>query len=185
LLISHCSGRAHNARRRETVCEAPDMSRFTTGRAALLALALSACATAPPPLPDVDTVAGITPYGVAREPETTGDVVWGGMILTVDNLEQHSEITVLAYPLDKKQRPMLEAPTEGRFVVQVPGFVEPFDYPQGRFVTLRATLSGTREALIDEQVFVLPVVQAQTVRVWPADFRTPPVRFSIGIGISR
>ena len=151
----------------------------------LAALALSACATVPPPLPADNTLAGLTPYGVAREPDTRGDVVWGGMILGVDNLAEHSEITVLAYPLDKKQRPMLQAPTEGRFVVQVPGYVEAFDYPQGRFVTLRASLSGTREALIDEQVFVMPVVHAQTVRVWPADFRaSPPVHFSIGIGIS-
>ncbi len=158
---------------------------FNRAAAVLYLVLLAGCVTAPPPLPADATLTGLTPYGVARAPDTRGDVLWGGMILSVDNLTDHSEITVLAYPLDQKQRPLLQAPTEGRFVVQVPGFVEPFDYPQGRFVTLRASLAGTREALIDDQVFVLPVVQAASLRVWPANFRQSPVRFSIGIGISR
>ena len=111
---------------------------------ALLALALLAgCTTTPPVRTEVAAAArtDLPPYRAAEiDPQPAEEVLWGGMIIDVHNRAEQSEIEVLAYPLDRRQRPMLKAPTEGRFIALLPGYVESYDYPQGRFVTLRGHL---------------------------------------------
>ncbi len=146
-------------------------------------LLLTGCATSPP-LDATGARTGIRPYQVEVDPppaDTT--VLWGGMIVEVVNRERHTEVVVLAYPLDARQRPKVEAPSEGRFVVVLPGFVEPLDYPQGRFVTLRGPLVGTREGRIGDRDYAYPLVRAQAAHLWPRNFRQSGPRISIGIGV--
>jgi outer membrane lipoprotein len=147
------------------------------------AAALAACVTTPP-LDGTGARLDLPPYSATQEPAPgAATVLWGGMIVEVRNQPQTSEIVVLAYPLDKRQRPLLEQPTQGRFIAVVPGYLEPFDWPQGRFLTLRGQLRGTREGLIDEKLFVYPVVAVDDVHLWPAGFQNMGPRFSIGIGV--
>lgn len=128
-----------------------------------------------------------TPTEVAVQPERyhDADIVWGGKILSVRNLADTTEVQVVAYPLDRAQRPNQSAPTQGRFIVSLPGYVEALDYPLGRFVTLRARLSGTRVAQVDEQDYVFPLVSDATAHLWPINFpyETPRVQFGIGVGV--
>ena len=151
-------------------------------------LVLAACATTPAP----QRVAtdgfrmDLPPHQAASvDPATRERVRWGGMIVEVRNQENSSEIEVLAYPLDRKFRPILKAPTEGRFVAVMPGYVERYDWPQGRFLTVHGTLAGTREGLIDEKLYVYPVLQVEGSHLWPAGFQNRGPRFSIGIGVVR
>ena len=151
----------------------------------LSVLAVSGCATTPPIDPTGARTA-LHPYQVANEDDLGEPVVlWGGMIVEVANRERSTEVEVLAYPLDARQRPQLERATEGRFIAVLPGFVEPLDYPAGRFVTLRGRLVGTRAGRIGERDYVYPIVGVQAAHVWHRDFRTDGPRVSIGIGISR
>lgn len=151
---------------------------------ALAALALLGGCTTTPPIDAANVRLDWTPIDAAQAPRSAGqDVLWGGMIVEVQNLRDASEIEVLAYPLDSRQRPMLKQPTMGRFIAVLPGYVERFDYPEGRFVTLRGTVSGTREAMIDERPYLYPVVAAQAVHLWPENFQNSGPRFSIGVGV--
>lgn len=135
---------------------------------------------------DVTTVSP-TPAEVAQAPERYHDVefVWGGKVLGVRNLTDTTEVQVVAYPLDKAQRPNQSAPTEGRFIVALHGYVEALDYPPGRFVTLRAHLVGTHVAPVDEQDYVFPVVAGATIHLWPVNFpyEQPRVQFGLGVGV--
>ena len=150
---------------------------------AAFATLLAACATQPP-IDATNARAEWSPVDAANAPRSAGqDVLWGGMIVAVDNLADSSEIEVLAYPLDKKQRPMLKAPTQGRFIAVLPGYVERFDFPEGRFLTLRGSVAGMREALIDERPYLYPVVATDDVHLWPENFQNSGPRFSIGIGV--
>jgi outer membrane lipoprotein len=154
-------------------------------RAALaVGIVLSGCAA--PVFKDVSAVSP-TPTEVAVQPERyhDADIVWGGKILSVRNLADTTEVQVVAYPLDRAQRPNQSAPTQGRFIVSLPGYVEALDYPLGRFVTLRARLSGTRVAQVDEQDYVFPLVSDATAHLWPINFpyETPRVQFGIGVGV--
>ncbi len=147
-------------------------------------VALAGCTT----LPAVHTAqpaAALTPAEIAEAPESHAGatVVWGGRILKVSNLAQRTEVTVLAYPLDRDQRPRTRTASSGRFIAQLPGFVEPYDYPEGRYLTVGGVLVGTRVVRVDGQERVLPLVQVEDVRRWPADYEEPPSRWHLGIGV--
>jgi outer membrane lipoprotein len=150
---------------------------------AALAL-LPGCATpvfkdAPP------AIATPAEIGAAPERYHGADIVWGGKIVDVRNLADATEVQVVAYPLDGAQRPDPNAPTLGRFVVALPGYVEPLDYPAGRFVTLRGHIAGSRSVPIDERNVVFPLVADAAVHLWPVNFpyEEPRVRFSFGVGV--
>ena len=128
-----------------------------------------------------------TPAEIAAAPERYHglDVVWGGKIVDVRNLADSTEVQIVAYPLDASQRPDPKASTLGRFIVALPGYVEPFDFPAGRFVTLRGQVAGSRTLPVDEHDLTLPVVADATVHLWPPNFpyEEPRVHFSFGVGV--
>jgi outer membrane lipoprotein len=146
------------------------------------AAALSACAA--PVFKDAPKNAAM-PADVARQPENyhDADVVWGGKILDVRNRTDTTEIQVVAYPLDRAQRPDQAGPTQGRFIFSLPGYVEALDYPTGRFVTLRGRVTGTRVGRVDDHDHVFPLVDRVTVHLWPVNFPYERARVSFGVGV--
>ena len=146
--------------------------------------ALAGCAT--PVFKDAPPTAE-TPMEIAAAPERYHglDVVWGGKIVDVRNLADSTEVQIVAYPLDASQRPQPNAPTLGRFIVALPGYVESLDFPAGRFVTLRGQVAGSRTLPIDEHELVLPLVADATMHLWPPNFpyEEPRVHFSFGVGV--
>jgi outer membrane lipoprotein len=150
----------------------------------MLPALLAACATAPP----LDASGARTdrwPYQLADEPAAQGmQLLWGGMIVEVRNLPDRTEIEVLAYPLDARQRPRLDQPGQGRFIAVLPGFADPLAYPQGRFLTLRGRLAGPDDGAARPNPGGLPRLAVDDAHVWPRGFRNSGPRISIGIGIS-
>lgn len=128
-----------------------------------------------------------TPTDVAVAPERYHDatVLWGGKILGVRNLADTTEVEIVAYPIDRAQRPDQNAPTQGRFILALAGYVEPLDFPAGRFVTLHGRVEGTRARVIDDRDFIYPLVVDANVHLWPVNFPydQPRVSFGVGVGI--
>lgn len=151
---------------------------------AALLCALTACASHPVVVAD-RPVTAVLPFEVAAEPEryAGAEVIWGGMILGVENRESQTEVSVLAYPLDAAQRPVPEAGTRGRFIVVLPGYVERHDYPDGLFVTLTGHLAGTRAGQVGEHAYVFPLVEAAHVHRWPPGFQFDRPQWHFGIGV--
>jgi outer membrane lipoprotein len=145
---------------------------------------LAGCAVAPAftTLPEETAPSA---HRVAEAPERwiDRDVVWGGMIIEVRNFDQYSEVELLAYPLDDKQRPMLELADEGRFIALIPGYVEARDLPQGRFLSLVGRVTGERRGMLRNEPYVWPEVDIERSHLWPRDFREPRGKFSIGVGV--
>ena len=154
--------------------------------AALLpAFALAACATTPPVLaPSAQPIAEL-PYQVSATPEGYSDrtVLWGGMILGVENLADRTEVKVLAYPLDRSQRPVPRAATQGRFILVLPGYAEAHDYPDGLFLTATGQLAGTRVGRVQESEYVYPLVRAEHVHRWPSGYQFDQPQWHIGVGV--
>ncbi|MBB3228676.1 outer membrane lipoprotein [Luteibacter sp. Sphag1AF] len=149
-------------------------------------LALAACAPAPIYKPGANNVA-VPPQQVAISPERygTSDVIWGGRIVQVRNYADHSEIEILAYPLDGSQRPKANDAGNGRFIAVMPGYVESFDYPAGALVTLSGRLNGTRSASVGDAPYVFPLVSVNQSHVWTADELSSGrsnVSFGVGVG---
>lgn len=152
-----------------------------------LTLLLAACAPAPIYKPDASVVAA-TPAQVAAAPEhfQNAQVIWGGRVVAVRNFPDHSEIELLAYPLDASQRPRLKEPAAGRFIALMPGYVESMDYPDGAPMTLRGSLQGARTGKVGEADYVFPLVAVVQSHRWTPqemDRGHPHVSFGVGVGV--
>lgn len=152
-----------------------------------LLLGLAACAPAPIYKIAPGTLAA-TPAQVAQTPEqfAQGQVIWGGRVVGVRNLPDHSEIEVLAYPIDPSQRPRFGAGASGRFIAIVPGYAEPMSYPGGAPITVDGQLAGSRVGKVGQADYVFPLVKIAQSHVWtPDEMRSghPNVSFGVGVGV--
>ncbi|MEV8522327.1 Slp family lipoprotein [Dyella marensis] len=149
-------------------------------------LGLSACAPAPI-YKSTGTVAA-APFNVAEAPErySNAPVIWGGRVVAVNNLPDHSEIEVLAYPLDGSQRPKANDSGLGRFIATMPGYVESMDYPAGALVTVDGQISGSRAGKVGEAPYVFPLVKVNQSHVWTTSELNSGknnVHFGVGVGV--
>ncbi len=147
---------------------------------------LGGCAT--PVFKDVAQHVDIAATDVQQAPEryAGAEIVWGGRIVGVENREDTTEVEVVSYPLDRDQQPLTDAPTQGRFLLVLPGYVEAFDYPVGRHLSVHGQLAGTRVGRVQDHEYVFPLVRAREVHVWPWGFmldRKPRVSIGVGVGI--
>jgi len=155
--------------------------------APLALLLLTACAPAPIYKTAPDAVTAL-PAQVAHAPEQFGNgaVIWGGSVVGVHNFPDHTEMEVLAYPLDGSQRPRTNVQGAGRFIAIFPGYVEGFNFPNGSLVTLSGQLSGTRAGNVDQASYVYPLMTvAQSHRWTAAEMRAghPNISFGVGVGV--
>ena len=150
-----------------------------------LALALAGCATVQPAFDTLPATSAPPPFEVAKDTARFLEqpVVWGGMIVEVRNYERHSEFEILGFPLDDKQRPLLEQRDYGRFIAIVPGYVEAANWPLGRYLTLIGRVTGDRRGAIREAEYIYPEVDVDKLHLWPRDFRKPGPRISVGVGV--
>jgi outer membrane lipoprotein len=151
------------------------------------ALALAACAPAPIYKATPGTLT-VLPSQVAVSPEqySHGDVIWGGSVIAVRNFPDHSEIEILAFPLDSSQRPLVNAQAAGRFIATFPGYLEPFNYPGGALVTVSGQVNGSRSGTVDQAAYVYPLVSVVQSHVWtPAEMQQghPDIHFGVGVGV--
>jgi outer membrane lipoprotein len=150
-------------------------------------LALDACAPAPIYKNTPDAVAAV-PAQVAQSPGryAGNPVIWGGRIVQVSNLADHSDIELLAYPLDGSQRPKANDAGNGRFIAVLPGFAEPLNYPPGALMTVSGKLVGSHAGKVGDADYVFPLVSATQSHVWtPDELRRghSNIQFGLGVGV--
>jgi outer membrane lipoprotein len=151
--------------------------------ALLPALLLSACASAPTfNTTGVDPF--LTPQSVTTSPQAaTGKrVQWGGTIIDTANLQDRTQIEVLAYPLDSKARPQSESSPLGRFFLEQSGFLDPATYKQGRQISAVGTVTGTRTSKVGEASYEQPVVDGMQIYLWPENQGSQGTGVTFGIG---
>lgn len=154
-----------------------------------LAFTLALCACTPAPIyKNVPGAVAAGPAQVAQSPERYAGnaVVWGGRIVQVTNLADHSEIELLAYPLDSSQRPKANDSGNGRFVAVLHGYAEPLDYPAGALMTISGKLDGSRSGKVGEADYVFPLVSVGQSHVWTADEMRrgrSNIQFGLGLGV--
>ena len=130
---------------------------------------------------------GPTPTQVIASGQARGAVHWGGQIVAVKNLRERTLIEVLALPLDSSGRPLLEAQSEGRFVVNRRGFLEPHEYAPNRLLEVRGQLDGFTSGQVGESAYRYPVVNGDQLVLWPEPAvgygrAAPRINFGIGAG---
>lgn len=151
----------------------------------LLAIALGGCAPAPIYKAAPNAVMAV-PSQVAQSPEryNGNDVIWGGRIVGVQNFPDHSEVELLAYPLDGSQRPKASDVGNGRFIAVIAGYAEPLNYPDGALMTLSGKLDGSRAGKVGEADYVFPLVRVTQSHVWTvAEMNQGRSNFHFGVGV--
>lgn len=152
---------------------------------ALLLPALAGCATAPLSTEGVATE--VTPASAAAEPSAAEGriVLWGGVIVAAENLEERTRLQIVGYPLDgRSQRPRTESEPLGRFLAYRDGYLETAEFGAGRRVTVRGTVTGSERGRIGEADYTFPTVRIEALELWsqrPAQREGPRLHFGIGV----
>ena len=149
-----------------------------------LLLMLAACATTPRfDASNIDL--SISPQQASTDSKVSQgtEILWGGVILDSSNMEDKSQLEILAYPLDSSQKPDIEKNPQGRFLAIQQGYLETTDYAQGRLITLRGTLQEQRSGKIGESVYIYPVITIDQMHLWKRTRGDSRTRFHIGIGV--
>lgn len=147
-------------------------------------LSLAGCA-ATPAFDTQGVDRSITPSAAKANPKAVRGkrVLWGGVIIATTNLEQRTQIEMLAYPLDGEERPQLSAKPLGRVLVEKSGYLEPVDYAQGRQITALGSLQGTQDGRVGQSQYTYPVLKAQQVHLWAQRSSGTRTHFNFGIGV--
>ncbi len=115
---------------------------------------------------------GIAPISLnaAREnpQQYTGKQVrLGGDIATVKSFKDVTVIEVVSRDLSGNSRPSHSDNTEGRFLANIKGFIDPAIYTEGRKITITGVLAGNKEQVIGEYPYQYPVVNVESHYLWP------------------
>lgn len=156
----------------------------------LAGLLLNACASGPIQAPD--EIASLSVAQARSQISTEGafeaadadPVLWGGVILGTQNLADATQIEVMAYPLDRRQRPMLGRDAQGRFLVRYDSYLEPVDYAEGRSITLLGRISGLTDGTVGEAQYQYPTVEASDIHLWNENEPGAKPGFTFGIGVN-
>ncbi|MFP4560804.1 MAG: Slp family lipoprotein [Thiohalorhabdus sp.] len=147
----------------------------------LAGLLLAGCASSiPEPIRDPED-GGPSLAAVRADPDAhLGKTIrWGGEIVEVENRPEHTEMQVVAKPLEYDARPADRDRSEGRFLVRFPGFLDPAVYAPGRRITVTGTVEEMLTRDIGEYAYRLPLVEGDGSYLWtreedrPRPYRDP------------
>jgi len=93
-------------------------------------------------------------------------VRWGGSILSTDNKENTSLISIVSFPLNGNGRPTDSGESSGRFIAVLNDFLEPLVYSEDRQITINGTITGTENRKVGEFLYNYPVVKVEHYHLW-------------------
>lgn len=148
----------------------------------------AACATPISPEMTKEVDQSISFESLLREPAAFNGktVLLGGDIIKTENLPEKTLIIMLQRSLDSKTKPIEADGSKGRFIISVPGFLDPAIYRQGRKITVVGRVAGKEVRTLDEIEYGYPIIDKRELHLWPVEESQdtePRVIFGIGIGI--
>jgi outer membrane lipoprotein len=145
---------------------------------------LTACASTPR-FDISDTDVSLIPTTAAEQASGLQGrkVLWGGMVISAVNLGEQTQIEILGYPLNDRQRPDTSQPVTGRFLARYDGYLELTDFHAGRLLTLSGQLDGTSEALIGQHRYTYSLVRISDVQLWQGAGAAAESQVHFGFGV--
>jgi outer membrane lipoprotein len=113
-------------------------------------------------------------------------VLFGGAIIETKNLPDKTQIVVLQRPFDSQGQPATGDVSEGRFIIQTTGFLDPAIYSPGRKITVAGRVAGKEVRPLGEIKYTYPIIEQREHYLWPEEKSAstePKVHFGVGIGI--
>ena len=149
-------------------------------------LLLAGCASTPDRCRTPIGERSLTPAVAAERDDAIGQAItWGGTLVGSRNLQDSTELEVLAFPLDGCGRPRTDDDPLGRFIVRRPGYLETADLRPGRDITASGRIIATSEGRIGDAEYRFPVLEDSNPKVWaePSASGYSSVRPWISIGV--
>jgi len=112
-------------------------------------------------------------------------MTWGGSIVSIKNLKERTLLEVMSYPLSGDGKPRTDLQSQGRFIADHKGFLEPAEYQVGRLVTVTGTMLGYTDGKVGGSDYRYPALGAEELKLWPRErsrSRRKP-RVSVGVGV--
>lgn len=100
---------------------------------------------------------------------------FGGKVVRVMNLNGLTRLEIATQPLDESARPMLGAPSVGRILADIHGFVDPVDL-NNQYVTVLGNIKGTEKGEIGKASYNFVIVDVRGYQRWrlTQQVMTPP-----------
>ncbi len=130
---------------------------------ACLSVSVSGCVT---PLP-AGEVTGIAVSEIQAGTSELGQPVrWGGTVVNVQNKQDITVIEVVSRPLLASGRPARNDKTQGRFLAEVSGFLDPEILVEGRDITLTGVVKQLQDGTVGEANYSYPVLSVFKYHFW-------------------
>lgn len=101
-------------------------------------------------------------------------VVWGGEIVeTLNQKNGTTEIEVVQIPLDSSDAPKISNTSEGRFLILVNKYLDPYLYRKGRRITVAGEILGEKIQPLGEMDYRYPVISSKQIYLWE-EYYYPP-----------
>ena len=100
-------------------------------------------------------------------------VIWGGEIVeTINQKDGTTLIVVLQRPLDWLEEPKIQR-SEGRFIILVGAYVDPYIFRRGRRITVAGEILGRKVMLLGELEYPYPLLQSKQIYLWGEYYYSP------------
>jgi len=156
----------------------------------LILLWLAACAStiSPEVLKDVDQ--NIRFEALLKNPDAFQGktVLFGGDIIKTENYPDKTLILVFQLSLNSDKKPIGRDRSAGRFIVSVPGFLDPAIFQPGRQITVVGVVAGKEVRPLDDIDYTYPVIERRHFYLWQRESAIdakPRVYFGFGVGVGR
>ncbi len=100
-------------------------------------------------------------------------VILGGFVLAVTNDADHSRMVVIQAPLGVSREPQSKDQSQGRLIVEYPGFLDPEVYAKDRKITVAGRLLGSSATDARPEPFPYVRLQAVELHLWPKEMPVP------------
>ncbi|AFI90260.1 Slp family lipoprotein [Pectobacterium parmentieri] len=115
--------------------------------------------TSPTPQDDLVRVMNAPQIYVGQESR------FGGRVVSIRNEANKTRLEIASMPLDSGAKPLLDMPSEGRFIAYVNRFLEPVDF-KDQLVTVVGLIVGTEQGAIGDKPYRYVVIDAQGYKRW-------------------
>jgi outer membrane lipoprotein len=101
-------------------------------------------------------------------------VVWGGEIIQTENQKDGTtQIEVFQKPLGWRGEPKDTNYSEGRYLILVDKYLDPYVFRTGRKITVAGEMTGEKIKPLGEMDFRYPVVSSKQIYLWPVYYYQP------------
>lgn len=94
-------------------------------------------------------------------------VLWGGIIISTKNTEEHTELEILETGVNRLGYPEFDiSQSQGRFVVVTDKFLDPLIFSARKYITVAGIVDKLENRTIDEMLYPYVVLKAVEIHIF-------------------